>query len=51
MNLFSPEIRLSYFAVTATAQYAGLLKESRMEYIDATVLDRKSGRSGFPASR
>jgi hypothetical protein len=36
-------IRISYFALTATATYTGLLKESRTEYIDATILDRKSG--------
>jgi hypothetical protein len=27
----------------ATTTYAALLKESRTEHIDATVLDRKSG--------
>jgi hypothetical protein len=27
----------------ATTTYAALLKESRTEYIEATVLDRKSG--------
>jgi hypothetical protein len=36
-------IRISYIAVIATATYAGLLKESRTECINATALDRKSG--------
>jgi len=35
--------RISYFALPATTTYAALLKESRTEYINATVLDRKSG--------
>jgi hypothetical protein len=39
--------RISYFAMLATTMYAALLKESRTEYINATVLDGKSGeRSG-----
>jgi len=35
--------RISCFAMLATTTYAALLKESRTEYISATVLDRKSG--------
>jgi hypothetical protein len=40
-------LRISYFALLATAMCAALSKESRMEIIKATGLDRKSGeRSG-----
>jgi hypothetical protein len=40
-----PELRtrISYFALLATTTYAALLKESRMQFIKATDLDRKSG--------
>ena len=35
--------RISYFALLATTTCAALLKESRMQFIKATGLDRKSG--------
>jgi len=35
--------RISYFAMLATTTYAALLEESRTQYINATILDRKSG--------
>jgi hypothetical protein len=35
--------RISYFALLATTTYAALRKESRMQLINATTLDRKSG--------
>ena len=39
--------RISYFAKPATTTYAALIRESRTQSINATVLDRKSGeRSG-----
>jgi hypothetical protein len=40
-----PELRtrISYFALPATTTSAALLKESRMQIIKATNLDRKSG--------
>jgi hypothetical protein len=41
---FSTErTRISYFAMLITTTNAALLKESRGDYINATVLDRKSG--------
>jgi hypothetical protein len=45
---FSTErTRISYFAKPATTTYAALLRESRTQSINATVLDRKYGeRSG-----
>jgi hypothetical protein len=42
--------RSSYFALLATTTGAALLKESRMKFISATVLDRKSGRKAKPFS-
>jgi hypothetical protein len=43
--LSRPELRtrISYFALLARSTCAALLKESRMQIINATVLDRKSG--------
>src|ERR1700744_4876406 len=35
--------RISYFALLATATYAALRRESRMQFINATTLHRKSG--------
>ena len=35
--------RISYFALLATTTYAALLRESRMQFINATSLHRKSG--------
>jgi hypothetical protein len=35
--------RISYFAELTTNTYAALRKESRMNFIDATELDGKSG--------
>ena len=41
---FLPErTRISYFALLATTTCAALPKESRMQIIEATGLDRKSG--------
>jgi hypothetical protein len=40
-----PELRarISYFALLATTTSVALFKESRMQFIKATYLDRKSG--------
>jgi hypothetical protein len=35
--------RISYFALLATTTYAALCRESRMQLMNATTLDRKSG--------
>ena len=35
--------RISYFASLATKAFAALLRESRMQPINAIILDRKSG--------
>ena len=35
--------RISYFALLATSTYAALRRESRMQILNATSLDRKSG--------
>src|SRR5277367_2640470 len=35
--------RISYFALLATTTYAALRRESRMQSMNATTLDRKSG--------
>jgi hypothetical protein len=35
--------RISYFALLATSTYAALRRESRMQILNATGLDRKSG--------
>jgi hypothetical protein len=35
--------RISYIATTPKATYAPFRKESRMQFINATNLDRKSG--------
>ena len=35
--------RISYFALLATNTFAALLRESRMQSINAIILDRKSG--------
>jgi hypothetical protein len=42
--------RISYFALLAATTCAALLKESRMKFISATVLDWKSGRKAWPFS-
>jgi hypothetical protein len=36
-------LRISYFAPLATPTYAPLRRESRMQFLNATALDRKSG--------
>src|ERR1700761_7387906 len=44
VECFSTErTRISYFALLATTTYAALLRESRMQFINATSLHRKSG--------
>jgi len=43
--------RISYFALLATTMCAALRKESRMQIIKATGLDRKSGGSPTKAFR
>ena len=35
--------RISYFALLATSTYTALRRESRMQILNATGLDRKSG--------
>ena len=35
--------RISYFALLATTTRAALRRESRMDFINATTLNRKSG--------
>jgi hypothetical protein len=39
--------RISYFALLATTRCAALRRESRMRFINATVLDRKSGGASW----
>jgi hypothetical protein len=42
-SLHYASLRFSYFAVLATTTCAALRRESPMQFINATVLDRKSG--------